>query len=250
MFFQRTLQLMIQLFFLLTPFFGLSVFLSLSDGMNKKEIFSLIAKTTLSILIICYTLIFAGKDLFNIFGITVDAFRIGAGAMLFLNSVDLVRGKPVAAKPKEGDDIAVVPLAIPIIVGPATIGALLVMGSEFTTVATMMPLIIALPIAVGLLMALFFLAPLIVKLIGKKGVTILSRLTGLILAALSAQMMFTGLQSFIRAGITEAVAQTAAPPAVVRHGLPATPPENPLQTASLSAASAPTESGQAKPEPR
>lgn len=199
--FSQIPQLIIQFFFLLTPFFALTVFLSLSEGLTHKEIFKFVLRTTIAILIICYILVFAGPAIFKLFGITVDAFRIGAGIILFLNGLDLVRGHPVAAKSTTEEDVAVVPLAIPIIVGPAVIGTLLVMASESTTFKTKLPLLIALTIAVLMVSALLLAAPGFIRVIGKKGVIILSRLTGLILAALAAQIIFTGIQAFLVPGM-------------------------------------------------
>lgn len=85
-----------------------------------------------------------GKWIFEAFDITLDAFRIGGGALLFLSAVGLVNGKVEDKKPLavEDDsearisDIAVVPLAIPVTVGPGTIAALLVIGADASTVKT------------------------------------------------------------------------------------------------------------------
>lgn len=196
--FSQFLSLFIQLFFLLTPFFALTMFLTYTENMSKSQQIILSIKTTIAILIICYVIIFLGKKIFEIFGITVDAFRIGAGAILFLSAVDLVRGKASATKSEDVNDIAVVPLATPIIVGPATIGTLLVMGSGFTDLKSMVPLLFAMLAAVGLLSAMLFSSAWINKVLGRRGLVILSRLTGLILAALSAQMIFIGIAAFLK----------------------------------------------------
>lgn len=190
-------KLFIQIFFLFTPFFALSMFLTLTEGMSRRKQLLLIMRTALSIIIICYTLVFGGNVIFDLFGITVNAFRIGAGAILFLSAVDLVRGKAAASKSTEEEDIAVVPLSIPVIVGPATIGTLMVMGSGFSNFKSMIPLTAAIPIAVFALSMILLISPWLMKLLGRKGLTILSRLTGLILAALSAEMIFAGIKGFL-----------------------------------------------------
>lgn len=64
-----------------------------------------------------------------VFGITIDAFRIGAGVLLFLSSISLVQGSFIK-QTEEKQDISVVPLALPVTVGPGTIGILLVMAAE------------------------------------------------------------------------------------------------------------------------
>ena len=123
----------IKLFFLLTPFFVLSIFLSLTQDLSSGQRRRSALWLTIDVVIICLVLYFLGNAIFSVFGITLDAFRIGAGALLFLSAVDLVRGAENPLQREEPGSFIVVPLAIPITVGPATTGALLVMGAEVTT---------------------------------------------------------------------------------------------------------------------
>ena len=174
------------------------MFLTMTSQINKKEKLLLVLKTTLSVEIICLIIIFGGKTIFSLFSITVDAFKIGAGAILFLNAVDLVQGKGAQSKTiEENDDISVVPLSIPIIVGPATTGTLMVMGSNFRTSRDYLLAFTALTIAVVLVGLILLISTWLQKVLKEKGITILSRLTGLILSALSAQMVFTGMKNIL-----------------------------------------------------
>jgi multiple antibiotic resistance protein len=186
-----------QLFFIFTPFFVLSMFLSMTGDLNQREKLILVIKTTISVEIICLILIFGGRTIFSLFSITVDAFKIGAGAILFLSAVDLVQGKGAQSKTMENSDISVVPLSIPIIVGPATTGTLMVMGSSFKTAEDYVSGLIAVTISVLLLGLILFLSPWLEKVLQKKGITVMSRLTGLILSALSALMIFTGIKNIL-----------------------------------------------------
>lgn len=184
------------MFFLYTPFFALSMFLAMTDHADEKERITLAAKTTVSVLIISLILLFFGNQIFNVFGITVDAFRIGAGSLLFLSAVSLIQGK----KTKEvnpDDDFTVVPLAIPTIVGPATIGAIMIMGSEFTTLDNKLEGALAVVLAALSVGLILVISAYIERAIKKRGIIIVSKLTGLILAALAAQMIFTGIKSFL-----------------------------------------------------
>jgi multiple antibiotic resistance protein len=187
----------LQFFFLLTPFFVLSMFLALTPELSSAEKRRLALQVTTAVVITCLTLFFLGNTLFKVFGITLDAFRIGAGGLLFLSAVDLIRGKPTTPADKPGSGIAVVPLAIPITVGPATTGALLVMGAEM--VSPLQRLIgSAALMAAGLTLGLLLLlSAAIERFIGQTGLIILSKLTGLILSALAAQIVFTGIQNFM-----------------------------------------------------
>lgn len=124
------ISLFIKLFFLLTPFFVLSVFLSMTEHMTKTEQRRVAIRTTLSVTVISLILYFAGNPIFSTLGITLDGFRIGAGSLLFLSAVSLVGGNRSSHDVAPDVDFAVVPLAIPITVGPASIGTLLILGAE------------------------------------------------------------------------------------------------------------------------
>ena len=123
----------LKMFFIMTPFFVLSVFLTVTHDATIKERKKLAIKVTTSVIVVSLVLLFFGNHIFDVFGITLDAFRIGAGALMFLSAVELIQGNKATAKVGDKDilDLAVVPLAIPITIGPGTIGILLVMGATF-----------------------------------------------------------------------------------------------------------------------
>ena len=152
---------------------------------------------SMAVTVLCLLLFFGGRRIFALFGITLDAFRIGAGALLFLSGVGLVQGKPVNAGVASGSELAVVPLAMPIIVGPATIGILMVMGAELEGVMARTVGCLALLAAAACITGVLLMGSFIYRRLGAMGIGILSRLTGLVLAALSAEMIMTGIQSYL-----------------------------------------------------
>lgn len=188
----------LKMFFIMTPFFVLSVFLSITDDAKESEKRALAVKVTLSVLGICLIILFFGKYIFEVFGITLDAFRIGAGALLFLTAVNLVNGnKEKKISAQNLSELTVVPLAIPITIGPGTIGVLLIMGAKFDTVSSMLSGSLALALAVISIGVMLFLGGKIKKLIGSQGLLIISKITGLLLSALAAQLIFTGIKNFL-----------------------------------------------------
>ena len=193
------ISIFIKLFFLLTPFFVLTMFLSLTRGMTRPEQRQMVLRVTIAVLCVTFIIYFFGNAIFGIFGITLDAFRIGAGSLLFLSAVELVRGKANKTpehNPEDGD-MSVVPLAIPITVGPATVGALLIMGANQPTISDKLIGCTALTAAVLSVGLLLFMATAIERIIGRVGLIILSKITGLILSALAAQIVFTGIKNFL-----------------------------------------------------
>lgn len=190
------INLWIKLFFVLTPFFALTMFLSLTEEMEEAQRRRLVLSVSVAVALICLLLFFVGRQIFSVFGITLDSFRIGAGILLLLSGISLVHGKPSATGPTEGD-VAVVPLAIPIIVGPATTGTILVMGAELTAVSTKTIGCLALFAAVASVGAVLLAGAFLQRALGTRGIAILSRLTGLVLSAMAAQMIMTGVKAFL-----------------------------------------------------
>ena len=192
--------LVIRLFVLLSPFCTLSLFLGCSGDMDPREQRNFGIRIALAIWIICVLFYLFGQAIFGFLGITLDAFRIGAGVVLFLNGLDLVRGSGIPkAKMCAGEgDMAVVPMAIPYTVGPATIGVLLLMGANVRSMRQRIVEILAIT-AVGVLMALLLIFARKLELILKeKGLSILGKLTGMYLLALAAQLIVDGASGMLK----------------------------------------------------
>ncbi|MDD3008282.1 MAG: MarC family protein [Arcobacter sp.] len=189
----------LKMFFIMAPFFALTVFLTVTQEATAKEKKALAIKVTISVIITSMIILFFGKHIFTIFGITLDAFRIGAGALLFLTAIELVKGNKDSTKVGDKDvlQLAVVPLSIPVIVGPGTIGILLVMGATFEDTSSMLTGSLALISAVLVIGFMLYSSSIFEKIMDKQGLLVLSKITGLILAALSAQIVFTGIKNFL-----------------------------------------------------
>lgn len=187
----------LKFFFLITPFFALSMFLALLPDATPEERNRTARRTIIAAWIISVTIFLFGRIIFQVLGIGVDAFRIGAGALLFLSAVSLMNPKVSAAGHDEGDDLSVVPLAMPIIIGPATCGPLLVKGAEIATWPGRFVIIGAMTVSLTALWLILRAGTTIERRLGKKGLAILMRVTGLVLSALSAQMIMTGVRAFL-----------------------------------------------------
>jgi len=191
------LDVFTKVFFLLSPFFSVSMFLLLSGDMDAKARHRCAARTSLAILTICLSVYFFGNIIFHVLGITVQAFQVGAGALLFLTAIQMVTGRRSEIAQDVDEDFAVVPLAIPMIAGPGTIGTLLVLGMEISNTRERLIAGSAVLLAVAMISLFLFLAVPIAKLLGQKGLQMMMKLTGLILTALAAQIIFTGIRGFV-----------------------------------------------------
>lgn len=195
------ISISLKFFFLLTPFFVLSMFLSVTKDFAPAQRKKLAFKVVNAALIACLVILLFGRWIFDIFGITLNAFRIGGGILLFLSAIQLVNG---AAGKIQGDsqkldtDIAVVPLAIPVTVGPATTGALMIFGADADSFHSLLLYSCGLVIAHTALFLVLSGSNLLERILKHQGIVILSKLTGLILSALAAEMIFTGAKGFWR----------------------------------------------------
>ncbi len=191
----------VKIFFLLTPFFVLSVYVTLTRGEEEISRRKLAARTTIAVLVIAMVLYLFGEQIFRYLGITLDAFRIGSGIVLLLSGIEVVRGSgiPTGVRQSNDDgDISVVPLAIPYTVGPGTVGTLLVMGAGAPSTEVRIAEILGIIFAVFALGALLFFSNKLERLLKRKGLNILSKLTGLFLAALALLVIFEGIQNSLR----------------------------------------------------
>ena len=192
--------LVIRLFVLLSPFCTLSLFLGCSGDMDEREQRNFGIRIALAIWIICVLFYLFGQTIFGFLGITLDAFRIGAGVVLFLNGLDLVRGSGLPkAKMCAGEgDMAVVPMAIPYTVGPATIGVLLLMGANVRSMRQRIVEILAITAVGGLMALLLIFARKLELILKEKGLSILGKLTGIYLVALAAQLIVDGARGLLK----------------------------------------------------
>jgi len=193
------IRVALKLFALFAPPLALTAFLNGTAGYGPVRRRRTAHKASATVFLGGSLLFFWGQELFAVFGFTLDAFRIGAGSLLFLTAVSLMRSSPshtpVGA---EDDDISVVPLAVPIVLGPATIGTLMVLGAESASKGERLVDILSLFVATVGLWALFLAGERIQKILGHVGLSILTKISGLLLAALAAQLVFDGIKNFMR----------------------------------------------------
>lgn len=188
----------LKLFALMTPPAVLSAFLSGTKAYSAERKHATAMHTGVAVFLIGMILYFFGDSIFGVFGFTLDAFRIGSGVLLFLTAVSLMNETTEHPSMPVDADISVVPLAIPLCMGPASIGTVMVMGASATTLQERLVGAASLLVASVGVAALLFMAESVEKVLHKTGIAVLSKLTGLLLAAIAAQVIFTGIQSFLR----------------------------------------------------
>lgn len=182
-------------FAIMNPVANTAVFAGLVGDKSKAEQIKIAAKAL--VLTFCVILCFSvlGKAIFHMFGITLSALRITGGILVFLVGYHMLNGqgsKLHSAESHDESDIAVSPLAVPLLAGPGTIATAMNYSSSGETTG------ILITVAVFALLCLitffcFIFSTNILKVIGKAGLSIVTRLMGLILAVIGTQMVIVGV---------------------------------------------------------
>lgn len=188
----------IKLYALMTPPAVLSAFLGHTRDYDARKKHATALKTSTAIFVIGVVLYLCGSSLFEMFGFTLDAFRIGSGVLLMLTAIALMRDDDGETEHTHTEgDISVVPLAIPLGMGPASIGAVMVMGASARTSRELTLGVFSLLLAALGMFLLLRMADIVGRLLHATGIAVLAKLTGLLLAAIAAQVIFTGVLGFL-----------------------------------------------------
>lgn len=181
----------------MNPISGIPAFLGLVRGRNKVQKKEIARIATRAAFLIVVFFVLLGKYVFEIFGLTIPAFKITGGILLFYVGFEMLQSKQSSIqhqKDLEPDtSIAITPLAIPLLAGPGTIvtGMNFVTDSDYIHIAIVI-LIFAL-IAYMNFVA-FSLSDLIIKRIGNNLITVVGKMMGLILAIMGIGMIMRGVK--------------------------------------------------------
>ena len=141
--------------------------------------------------------------LIEFFGISIASFQVGGGTLLLISALQMLNAQPAEARPTDVDEgnqkvdagasIAVVPLTIPLLTGPATISTM-VIYAEKTRHVWEQAVLVGYGVVIGLATYLTFSASgRIAKVLGRTGINVMTRLMGLILAAMAVELLADGL---------------------------------------------------------
>lgn len=177
----------------------LFVAMTANDGAEKQRAMARRACITATVVLVFFSLF--GTLVFKVFGVTLAAFRVAGGLLLMLTALDMLRAqhpgtKTSVVEQSEGqvqDDIAIVPLAMPLLAGPGAIATVMVLmaqhgGTVESTIAVVASIFITMLLSYLALRS----AEAIRRVLKQTGIAILERVFGLILAAIAVQFVFEG----------------------------------------------------------
>ncbi|MCK5427795.1 MAG: MarC family protein [Thermodesulfovibrionia bacterium] len=171
----------------------LPIFLSLTHTMNDTEKRSVIRQSTLTALLVSLVFVVVGETVFSILGITVDDFKIAGGLILLVLAIlELMKDGEEAKRPTGA--IGVVPIGVPLIVGPAVLTTLIVLINHYGIVPTTLSLLLNFIIV----WLAFTNAQKITKIFGKNGIAAISKIMALLLAAIAVMMIRLGVEGILK----------------------------------------------------
>lgn len=185
---------------LLNPFAVLSTFIALTGDRTTEEKKKIMIRTCIASMVAGIVVLFSGNIIFSLIDINLDLFKVGGGVVLMICSISLVWGKEREIRKSDVSDtsISVVPLAIPMAVGPGTAAGLIIVGTEHAgDLMDHCSNIGALLIGVLVLGCVLSLGVWSEKVMSKTSISVITRLTGLFLSAISAKMILEGIRNFL-----------------------------------------------------
>ncbi len=188
---------------IVNPLAIIPFFILYTQGFSRAQRMRTIWVSSFSTFVVIAVSALLGLRILEFFSISLASFQVGGGMLLLLSSLNMINAQPAEAKVTEIDEgtekasvgasIAVVPLTIPLLTGPATMSTVVIYAERakhFPQLATL----VGYGVVIGLATALCFsLAQPIARFLGSTGINVMTRLMGLILAALSVEVMAEGL---------------------------------------------------------
>ena len=184
------------LFLILDPLGNVPVFLSLLRGLPPKRQRYVLARELLIALGVLFLFLFAGKSILAAMHLRQESVSIAGGIVLFLIGLKMIfPGQDGLAGPQTEGEPFIVPMAIPLIAGPSGMAAVILMASNEPN--RLGDWSLALFIAWAATAAILFSATFLYKVLGRQVLTAVERLMGMLLVALSVQMLLDGLHSYL-----------------------------------------------------
>ncbi len=206
---ERAIELVLiftSILFIVDPFAVIPTFLAMTvrDSPEQRRVLARRGAWTCAITLIAFAA--GGSIIFKIFGITIGAFKIAGGVLIGLNALDMVQARrsqqretPVeTAEGIQKDDIGIMPLGVPMLAGPGAISTVMVLAlGAKSTVAT---ITVYVSIVLTAIITYFVLsaASMVERRLGQTGMRILTRLMGLVLAAIAVQFIIDGIKLSFR----------------------------------------------------
>ena len=197
------LKPLIALLAIVNPIGVIPFFIHFTRGFSREQRRRTIHVAAIGAFVVIAVSALAGLRIIEFFGISLASFQVGGGMLLLVSSLQMLNAQPAESRKEdlhEGDDkvdtgssIAIVPLTIPLLTGPATISTMVIYADKTRTLVEH-AVLVGYGVVIGLAtFAAFSAAGRIARLLGRTGINVMTRLMGLILAAMAVELLSDGL---------------------------------------------------------
>jgi multiple antibiotic resistance protein len=197
------LKPLIALLAIVNPIGVIPFFIHFTRGFSREQRRRTIRVAAIGAFVVIAVSALAGLRIIEFFGISLASFQVGGGMLLLVSALQMLNAQPAESRSADlsegsdkvdaGDSIAIVPLTIPLLTGPATISTM-VIYAEKTRHWWQLAILVGYGVVIGLTVWLAFsLSPRIARVLGRTGINVMTRLMGILLAALAVEVMSDGL---------------------------------------------------------
>lgn len=203
----ETTKFIVAMIIMMNPLGSLSIFLDLTHKSTITEQQKIALNASFAIIIIMLLTVWTGRDLLNLLGITIPAFRVAGGLILLLMGLSMLQSQESPVSHTAEDDIAarkrhsiaIVPMALPVIVGPGSISTLIIATGDFPQFMNKLWIsLVCLLLTIGMGVMLYFATP-ITKIVGTSIIKVVTRIMGMIIMAIAVGMLANGLMGLFPA---------------------------------------------------
>lgn len=194
----------VTLFVVIDPPGCAPIYASMTTGASEAQRRSMAIRAVMIATAILVVFALWGKQVLGVLGIDLDSFRIAGGIMLFLIAMDMVfekrtqrredRAQKIVETP-EVEDVSVFPMAMPMIAGPGSIATIMLLMGRADGMTERLAVVAALAAVLILMLGALIAAGPLMKMLGQKIEAVITRLLGVLLAALAAQFVIDGLKA-------------------------------------------------------
>lgn len=187
----------------LNPIGVIPFFIHFTRELNPAQRRRTVWVCSLTVFAVIATSALAGLRILDFFGISLASFQVGGGVLLLINAVQMLNAEPADSSPRDvaaasrkvsaGDSVAVSPLAIPLLTGPATLSTMIIYSQQARGAGDLALLVGYGAVGAAATFGAFAGAERIKRMLGETGINVLTRVMGLVLAAVGVEIMAAGL---------------------------------------------------------
>lgn len=171
----------------------LPLFISLTQNLSAHERQALVIKALITATIIALCVLFAGQFIFKALGITLNDLRIGGGLVLLILSITDLVFPEIERKTDDMDAIGIVPIGIPLVMGPSAITTIIISQQNFGYLISMAALVVNLL----LVLIVFYYGPYLLQLLGRQSTQAIAKVASLFMTAIAVAMIRTGVMGIM-----------------------------------------------------